>query len=202
MRKRRSTLVAIFMANVALTPLIAACGPSSPSPAKTESKTVYSDLAGCVSETGNKDACEKAFKASAAEHDKTAPRFTAKAQCEAEYGTGNCESKTSSDGSSSFMPYMMGYMLGSMGNGGGYSSAYPVYYSSRGNVYSGRYGEIGRVDPSSVPRRYSDYTSPQRTLPRSSPITVRSSSPVASSTGTVTRGGFGATASARGGCCG
>jgi uncharacterized protein YgiB involved in biofilm formation len=60
------------------------------------------------------DECRAQFEEAAKTHETQAPRYTDKALCEEEFGTGNCESRPgSSDGPGFFMPLMAGYMLGS-----------------------------------------------------------------------------------------
>ncbi|MFG6080334.1 DUF1190 domain-containing protein [Paracoccus litorisediminis] len=88
--------------------------------------------------------CMNDWEAAKAEHVKNAPRFASLAQCEAEFGTGNCAAPASpgsaagqvvasgNSGESSFMPMMMGYMLGSMMSGSRHS-AYPAYSSASGS---------------------------------------------------------------------
>ena len=65
-----------------------------------------------------------------------APRFTKKEECEAEFGAGNCETRTASDGGggSFFLPLMMGYMMGKMGNN---VVSQPVYRDAKNTAYAG-----------------------------------------------------------------
>lgn len=195
--RKRSSLLAAFLATASLAPLLSACSdPTPPQP------TVYTDVASCIATNPDKkDDCEKAFSASAAAQKTSAPQYTDKARCEAEFGTGNCETRHSSSGGNDlFAPMMMGYMLGSMNNGPNY---YPVYYSTGGGVYSGRQ-RLGTVPVSSIPSRSgSGYASSARSTTTSfAPSSSFSGARSYASTSSSARGGFGATASARGGCCG
>lgn len=99
-------------------------------------------------------ACINDWREAQAEHEKSAPRYSSLAQCEAEFGDGNCGAPGQSSGtvassggsdSNIFMPVLMGYMLGNMmsNNGGGYRS---------GPVYSDRSGGYRSTQPSMTNR--------------------------------------------------
>jgi uncharacterized protein YgiB involved in biofilm formation len=82
--------------------------------------------------------CKDAVKQAEEQHVAQAPKFSRKEECEAQFGAGNCESRSDmqTQGSgigSFFMPMMMGYMIGNMmGNrfGG------PVYRDRAGAAYT------------------------------------------------------------------
>lgn len=99
-------------------------------------------------------ACVNDWREAQVEHEKSAPRYSSLAQCEAEFGDGNCGAPGQSGGTVAssggsdggiFMPMMMGYMLGNMmsNNGGGYRS---------GPVYSDRSGGYRSTQPSMTNR--------------------------------------------------
>lgn len=138
------------------------------------------------------------------EHAKTAPKFSSLAQCEAEFGTGNCGAPGASaagaggttivhsgSGDSMFMPMMMGYMLGSMNSG----SSHPVY--------SDRSGNLRGISPSTTSSlRNSTFVSPTGSRASTSSIKATAgkvSAPAPKATmSTSTRaksGGFGASRS-------
>ncbi|HEX4182500.1 MAG TPA: DUF1190 domain-containing protein [Caulobacteraceae bacterium] len=94
---------------------------------------IYNSLAACRADHPGQ-ACDDAWQASVGEHDRTAPRFDSKAQCEAQYGVGHCETR---EGGSVFMPLMAGFILGQMMNGGGYGYrggyvGHPVFFAPGG----------------------------------------------------------------------
>jgi len=70
--------------------------------------------------------CEQAVTTARVEHQKVAPRFANRQECEAEFGDAKCtpapentSAQASSNGGGWFMPVMMGYMMGRMMGGGG-----------------------------------------------------------------------------------
>lgn len=91
--------------------------------------------------------CVSDWEKARAEHEKTAPRFTSLAQCEAEFGPQGCALAPVADqaqapaaaasggggggGGDSFMPFMMGYMIGNA-----LSPSYPVYHDRSGGYRS------------------------------------------------------------------
>jgi uncharacterized protein YgiB involved in biofilm formation len=130
---------------------------------------VYSSLDQCRTDHPGQ-ACDSAWQASVGEHDRTAPRYTRKEECEAQYGVGHCESREGGI----FMPMMAGFVLGQMlnnnrnngyGYGGGGYIGHPVFYSSGGGYR-----------PPAINPGESFFTR----------------------SGGITRGGFGATAGLRG----
>lgn len=60
--------------------------------------------------------CAADFDQALALHPQTAPKYADKAECEADFGEGNCETapQENSQGGSFFMPLMMGYLAGQM----------------------------------------------------------------------------------------
>jgi uncharacterized protein YgiB involved in biofilm formation len=92
---------------------------------------VYTSLEECRAEQPAQ-ACDTAWQASVGEHDATAPKFSDKAQCEAQYGVGHCETR---QGGGFFMPMMAGFMIGRMMNNPYGQSGYvghPVFFAPGG----------------------------------------------------------------------
>ncbi len=96
---------------------------------------IYSSVDACQAERSAED-CAKAFAGAEQEHAKSAPRFTARDLCEAQYG--RCAGLHESTGNW-FIPAMVGFMLGhALGSGGAASAVYqPVYVDRGGTAYSG-----------------------------------------------------------------
>lgn len=143
------------------------------------------------------DACRTALADARAQHVQTAPRFTSREQCEAEFGVSNCGTPSqvlagndafssatpAGDAASStapqqqaqsasggiFMPMLMGYMMGRTLGGG--LGAQPLYRDPSNTAYSG-----GRPLGQLSANRFPD-------APKASPLAV-------------SRGGFGRTGSA------
>jgi uncharacterized protein YgiB involved in biofilm formation len=151
LKRTRHLALTTLMASAAVN--LSACGqPSAPSDALTwdesgsfqtasNEETVdaltYSDLNACRAADQVPDAdCDTAWETAQQDHLANAPRFGDKAACEAEYGQGNCETRTSSGGGSFFMPFLGGMILGQMLNPGG-----GRYYRGTG-LYRDRYGRF------------------------------------------------------------
>ena len=135
---------------------------SAAAPAAEESvdAVAYADPAACKA-AGEVPAaeCDNGWIAAQNDHAANGPRYGDKAACEAEYGEGRCETRTSGGGSF-FMPFLAGMMIGNMG-GGRYHPA--PYYRNRRGLFSTPYGgglyrdaATGRLRApvSSLDRRY------------------------------------------------
>jgi uncharacterized protein YgiB involved in biofilm formation len=88
---------------------LAACGQSPPSDA-----TFFAKVEDCIPVKGE-STCRDTYAKSEQDFAAEAPRFTRQEECEAEFGTGNCETRRVGSGSF-FMPMMMGYMMGNAFN--------------------------------------------------------------------------------------
>jgi uncharacterized protein YgiB involved in biofilm formation len=131
--RRRSAYVGFSVLTLSATAL-AGCE-KQPDPLK-----VYSSVADCRAEHPG-EACDTAWRASVGEHDKTAPRYTRKEECEAQYGVGHCETREGGN----FMPMMAGFVIGQMMGGGygGYGGRYighPVFFASGGGYRTPAFG--------------------------------------------------------------
>lgn len=221
--QKRSSRVGAFLASVAIAPLglqLAGCGPGDPPPAPQVQAPVYSSIEQCKTTEANDALCDQAFAGARAAHASSAPNFNKKEQCEQQFGAGNCETKQTknADGSFSdvFLPAMAGFMLGNALSdmGGGYErdrdrrygpSYTPIYYGTNGGVYSGRSQIATLPRGSSVPMARvttNGFNGQRATVPASRPQTISvtpSRTGGFASVGSTSRGGFGATASGRGG---
>lgn len=134
--------------------------------------------------------CHTAFAEAQADHAETAPRYDSLAVCEEQHGAGNCGTDAAQGGSggSIFMPLMMGYMIGSMMGGRGVASQ-PLMRTGTGG-FSTPAGDTrlatnngaGKVATGSFAK---------------APATV--GKPPMSRADVAARGGFGQTATSRGG---
>ena len=94
---------------------------------------VFRDVEQCIDQPGaSRVACEEAYGTAAEQHAAVAPKYIDKADCEADFGAGQCETAPyrTQEGGSVFMPLMMGYMMGSMLGGRGGFGAQPLYRSA------------------------------------------------------------------------
>ena len=101
--------------------LLAACSNSEPD----IQTAVYQTVEQCIKETLSKVECEKSFTEAKVDAEKNTPVFQSQADCEDEFGAGQCGPKPAapvvagapapaaqSSSSSGFMPLMVGFMLG------------------------------------------------------------------------------------------
>jgi len=71
------------------------------------------------------------------QHQKSAPTFSKKEECENQFGVGKCETQASSGGGSVFLPIWMGYMMGRMTrDSSSYYTSSPVYFGKNGNTFT------------------------------------------------------------------
>jgi uncharacterized protein YgiB involved in biofilm formation len=140
---------------------LAACDNNDP----LAGNDVLRDQKECASKP-DPDACRTALADARAQHVQTAPRFTTREDCEAQFGLANCGTPTqilaggndafagatpagdpsqpaasqpqqqASSGGGVFMPMLMGYMIGRTLGGGGFG-AQPLYRDPSNTAYSG-----------------------------------------------------------------
>ena len=120
---KRSRKIALLVMGVNSLALVACSDP------KVDSE-IYASVEQCIKQSPMSDEeCKANFAAAQKSHQKVAPKFKSQADCEAEFGKERCEpsrSYSQSNGSSFFMPMMMGYMMSRMMSGGGMGSQ-PLY---------------------------------------------------------------------------
>lgn len=167
---------------------------------ETSTASTFKDVDQCVSAAKMVDAtfteadCKSGFTAAQTENLKSAPRYDAMAVCEEQHGPEACVAEQRADGSSVFLPMMMGYMVGSMLNDGdrdrryshSYAPMYPVKgggYSTATGVYTSNFNTKGYVSPAAL------VTKPSATV-NAAPMTKVTA---------ASRGGFGGRSSGMGG---
>lgn len=101
-------------------------GMFSGSGTSTQPRT-YKDVASCEADKLIPSSeCESNFKQALSNHERSAPAFQNRENCEKEYGAGNCANPSASSGRASmFIPLMVGYLLAQRASGG-YQAA-PLY---------------------------------------------------------------------------
>ena len=139
--RRRSATVAFSV--IGLSAALAGCD-DPPAP------KVYESVKDCATEHGAQ-ACDSAWQASVGEHQATAPQYSQREQCEAQYGPGHCEPYAGRQGSV-FIPLMAGFMIGRAlnrpdqqnqpgypygGGGGGGYVGHPVFFNRSGGYQAG-----------------------------------------------------------------
>lgn len=194
---KRSTQIGLAAAGILLG---ATYWGRSGSQQQSEESLVYGNLAECrAGGQLTSTQCDQRFREASANHLRDAKKFTSTSACEAEYGSGSCQSAVW-NGAQVVVPALAGFMLArSLAQGGG--AAQPLLpptrqacppggqapecqqarsSSSSGGFYAGRGGSSARA--------YST-TSGAALVARSG-----SSPGVATTTTTTSRGGFGSTA--------
>jgi uncharacterized protein YgiB involved in biofilm formation len=129
--------------------------------------------------------CEAAYQKAQAEAERTGPKYNSSTQCESEFGNGQCVQSRSGG---FFMPMMSGFMIGRKLSGGSSycGSAYnPVYRYS--NPYSSQNNRIMTADGTVIGKAGQRSYRVNKSTMKSKPSVTR----------TVSRGGFGAMASAK-----
>lgn len=110
---KRSKKAALILMVPTATLMLASCGED---PAEA---VVFSSPEECAAyvTAASAEQCMADYKAAQALHPQVAPKYPGKAECEADFGSGKCETAPQQHASGSFfMPMMMGYMAGQMFN--------------------------------------------------------------------------------------
>ena len=124
--KRWSSIPVVLLASVSLIGLTGCEGP------RVEA-AVFENLAQCLDDTTmSRGECEQNYKEAQDQHAAVAPKYSSQADCQADFGAGQCEEAPyrTSSGGSMFMPLMMGYMMGSMIGGRRSMMSQPLYRSA------------------------------------------------------------------------
>ena len=197
--KRSKKAALVLMVPVA-TLMFAGCGENR------EQAMVFTDPSECSAAALNSAAqCEADYAAAQALHPQVAPKYLNKAECEVDFGAGNCETapQQTTSGGSVFMPMMMGYLAGQMMNRGGANLQQPR--NDNENTTGGGGGAAaGARNVATQPLYKSrDDRSTFRTATNKpvaggiGPITLKPSQVKPQVGQVVRRGGFGAQAAAR-----
>lgn len=203
---RKSKIINLTLATSVSAWALASCSEPTPAPkAVTETAPIFTTVAECVAGGNTEQLCKTSIEQAQA----AVPRFSAKAQCEAEYGVGNCESRSSSNGGGDwFGPAMAGFFVGQMmnggiGGGGNYNRGYEEGRRDEERRNGGSYARgsaapviVGRGGALSSGGRSLGVTATRNSngtysAPRQATVTR-------SYTSSTTRGGFGRSAGARG----
>lgn len=147
-----------------------------------EQVKVVTSVDDCTDNTSlTREQCEVAYKQAIVEAVRTGPRYDSQSQCEAEFGYNQC---IQPQPGSFFMPFIAGFMVSNLLNGGNYGYNPVYYYRNSSSSYRNR---LMTADGSVIGR------------PGQSTYSVSKSAlqPKPSVTRTVSRGGFGSTASAK-----
>ena len=153
---------------------LSACG-------SQEDVAVVNSVEECSANTKlSRQECEAAYQKALAEADRTGPKYRNNRNCEAEFGPGQC--RRNSGGV--FMPLMAGFMVGQLLSSGN-NSYNPVYrYNNR---LSSNYNRIMTADGGIIGKAGQRSYRVDSDAVKRKPRTTR----------TISRGGFGAIASAK-----
>lgn len=166
------------------------------------SAAAYENVQQCAADGRPREACERAFAQANEEHQKSAPHYARREDCEAEFGSGACSTLPGAPGGSAgsfFVPAMAGFLLANALNSG--YAAQPLYRPCsdandprcRGSSFSG--GTAGGSGG-----RWFFTSTGERVATGGGTTTVeRSAFTGHGSVATLSRGGFGARAASMGG---
>jgi uncharacterized protein YgiB involved in biofilm formation len=94
----------------------------------TRVEGAFQSMDECVaSGTATASECEAAYRTAANQAAENAPKFGSQADCEQEFGAGQCQQRTEANGTSMFMPLLAGFMLGRLLSGGNRAPASPLF---------------------------------------------------------------------------
>ena len=149
---------------------------------QTEQVKIVKTVEDCVASTElTFEQCEITYQRALAEAERTGPKYNSANACEAEFGYGQCQ--RSSGGF--FMPFMAGYMVSSLMNNR--QQAFNPVYRYQGSNSRNR-NRIMTADGSVLGKNSNgSYTANKSSVSKRKPTVSR----------TVSRGGFGSTASAK-----
>ena len=134
----------LAMGTIAASVTLAGCGDNF------EGDYAFTTVESCVNSGFERDICEAEYQNALSEHAQSAPRFDTRAECEAEFGTGRCNTiedvSAGGEQRSFFVPFLTGYLVSSalrdltsygayrsyQTTNTGYSSS-PVYRNRFGN---------------------------------------------------------------------
>ena len=89
----------------------------------------FSSVDGCIASSQFSEAeCRERFQVAQAEHERAAPRYQSRADCEAEHGVEACSPRQGSSTGGLWMPLMIGWMMGNALSGP--VATQPLYRSS------------------------------------------------------------------------
>lgn len=174
---------------------VSACGSGVEQPLKLpETPVQFASVNECIAAGYETIGCHDAYEAAVAKHAAEAPRFKTQAECNAEWGDGNCKVATNNSGGSSFMPFMMGYLVSSALNGPN-SGYYQTGRSYGAPIYRNRSGLVQyRKDENQGGGSGVVYAGGRSYGYSTTPVTAAKPSPRS----TVSRGGFGSSVGSRG----
>src|SRR5690606_24758498 len=108
-RSRKTALVLMGSAPL----LLVACAQQ---PEVQTSEGLFTTVEACATETMNPSMCRQAFDQAQSQADAVAPRYASAAECEAEFGEGQCATRQQAGGGSFVGPMMAGFFLSQMMN--------------------------------------------------------------------------------------
>ncbi len=169
----------------------------------TVSAAAYENVQQCAADGRSREACERAFAEASDEHQKSAPHYARREDCEAEFGSGACTTLPGAPGGSAgsfFVPAMAGFLLANALNSG--YAAQPLYRPCsdpsdprcRGSSFTGSGGAGGAGG-----RWFFTSTGERVATGAGSTEVGRSAFTGHGTAATLSRGGFGARAAAMGG---
>ena len=175
--KRSRAAALLLMGSAPL--LLTACNSDS----EASRQGLYTSVEACVAATNDSATCKQAFAKAQQDATANAPRYASREQCEANYGADKCVERNDGNSHSFFGPMMTGFFLSQLMRNGaamnGFNSA-PAFRDSRGDWQRPAPGGAGGVYRAGT----GTAMVPISAVPDRAP--------------TISRGGFGESASGRG----
>ncbi|HEY0326427.1 MAG TPA: DUF1190 domain-containing protein [Allosphingosinicella sp.] len=109
-KSKRSRRVVLTTLTAAGAVAVSGCGSSDWSDADAEGQ-VYASVSECVAAGETRTECENAYSQARIDDSDSAPRFDSQSLCEQEFGSNQCEQRTTS-GNSFWVPLLAGFVIG------------------------------------------------------------------------------------------
>ena len=181
--KRSRTAALLLMSAAPL--LLSACDRSE----SASREGLYTSVEACVAQTNDSATCKQAFTKAQQDAAATAPRFTSREECEAQYGREKCAERNDGANHSFFGPLMTGFFLSQMLRNGS-----PMSGFTGGPAFRDANGQWKRPDTGSPSGGgYGGVYRSGGAAPAMVPV-----SGAADHATTVSRGGFGSSSGSRG----
>ena len=184
MKRSKNVKLTLMVAGSALA--LSSCGEEPRHEAES-----YASVEACkAADTFPDSQCDEDFAKAAATHETSAPRYNQRQLCEQEFGIGNCESRSSRNGSGFWSPFLAGYMVANiLDNRRSYYYSTPYYRTARGRHLTWDGAPIATTRGADGRIRRTISTNTVKARPKVAKVMTRTS--------VVSRGGFGSRTSAR-----
>ncbi|HKR75147.1 MAG TPA: DUF1190 domain-containing protein [Rhodanobacter sp.] len=182
--KRSRAAALLLMGSAPL--LLTACNSDS----EASRQGLYTSVEACVAATNDSATCKQAFAKAQQEANADAPRYASRAECEANYGADKCAERSDVGNHSFFGPMMTGFFLSQMLRNGAVASGF-----NSAPAFRDSHGDWRRPDPNGSPGGGAYAGGVYRSGTSTAMVPINATPDRAP---TISRGGFGESASGRG----